>query len=93
MRTFDQLVALTKAFTLEKIMEWTPELGATLETFYLDEESEEDDESGVSVADDLKGVRRRSIALDAMLHAHERDIAWLYDQVEKIAFEAKATRR
>jgi hypothetical protein len=92
MRTFDQLVALTKAFTLEKIMEWKPALGADLEALYLDEESEEDDENGISISDDLRGVRRRHIALEALLHAHERDIAWLYDQVEKIAFEAKMNR-
>mgnify|MGYP001237898753 FL=1 len=91
MRTSDQLIAVTKCFNLGSIQDLTPALGADLEEFYLDEESE-DSEEGVSIPDDLRSVGRRGIALEALLLAHEGDIAWLYGQVEQIAFEAQRRR-
>ncbi len=88
MQTIDQLLAVTDCFTIEKIVELRPKLGSDLELFYLDEEHELEEGEGQTVSEDLRNVIRRRGALQTILHAHEGDIAWLYDQVVKVAFEA-----
>ncbi len=92
MQTFDQLLAVKKCFTLEHICKLRPKLGNALETWYLDEvyQEKKDDDEHVPIVEDLQVTNRRYTELQTILHAHEGDIAWLYDQVEKIRFEAEA---
>jgi|GEM_PF-5664340 len=93
MRTIDQLLAVTDCFTIEQIVKLRPKFGTDLELFYQDEASEVEEGESVTVSEDLRIVIRRRGALDTILHAHEGDIAWLYDQVEKIGFEAGLGKR
>lgn len=89
MQILDKLVVVTKTFSLSSLIEWFPELGNAIETFYLNEDTAEDDEEGISVADDLSETMRRAKELGTLLVKYESDISWLYDQVQKMAFEAK----
>lgn len=88
MTTIDQLLAVADCFTLEKIEEIRSDFGGALRAFYTDDEEESDDDF-LTVGDEIRRVRRRQGELEALCHAHEEDIAWFFDQVTKIAFEAK----
>ena len=96
MELIDKLVAVAEGFGLEKIVEWRPDFGNALEAFHLDEESpfEEDagEDAATDIGEDIRDVLRRHKALTALLNDHMPDILWLYDQLERIGFEAEAKR-
>lgn len=90
MQTLDKLVVVTKTFSLGSLIEWFPKFGNAVEMFYLNEDTPEDDEEGISVADDLSETMRRAKELGTLLVKYEHDIEWLFEQVQRLAFEANA---
>jgi hypothetical protein len=93
MQLQDKLFAVVDFFDLKGVHTLRPKLGDAIEALYLNEDSNVDDEEGISVGDDLREVWRRKNQLEKILERFETDICWLHEQIERLERESKAANR
>ena len=88
-QSIGQLIAITSCFTLEQIERLRPEFGQRLRAVY--EKDDEDD--FIDLPTFLQDIADTCEQLIEISRDYTRDIAWLHDQLVRIAAEAESSGR